>query len=100
MNDINTEFVDKGFATIDHSLSRMVKKEKISTEEKNAIIAKIKGSTDLSDMKEADFLVEAATENEQLKLKIFSELDDICKKDVILSSNTSSISITKTLFSE
>jgi 3-hydroxybutyryl-CoA dehydrogenase len=95
MNDISTEFIDKGFATIDNSLSRMVKKEKMSLEEKKATISRIKGSTDLSDMKEVDFLVEAATENEQLKLKIFSELDDICSDDVILSSNTSSISITK-----
>lgn len=95
MNDISTEFVDKGFATIDNSLSRMVKKEKMSPEEKKAAISRIKGSTDLSDMKEVDFLVEAATENEQLKLKIFSELDDICREDVIFSSNTSSISITK-----
>jgi len=95
MNDISTEFVDKGFATINNSLSRMVKKEKMSPEEKKAAISRIKGSTDLSDMKEVDFLVEAATENEQLKLKIFSELDDICREDVILSSNTSSISITK-----
>ena len=95
MNDINTEFVDKGFATIDNSLSRLVKKEKMSPEEKTATIARIKGSTDISDMKEVDFLVEAATENEQLKLKIFSALDDICNEDVILSSNTSSISITK-----
>ncbi|MEA3360409.1 MAG: 3-hydroxybutyryl-CoA dehydrogenase [Thermodesulfobacteriota bacterium] len=95
MNDISTEFVDKGFATIDNSLSRMVKKEKMSPEEKKAAISRIKGSTNLSDMKEVDFLVEAATENEQLKLKIFSELDDICREDVIFSSNTSSISITK-----
>ena len=95
MNDISTEFVDKGFAAIENSLSRMVKKEKMSSDEKSAIIDRIEGSTDISDMKEVDFLVEAATENEQLKLKIFSELDDICKKDVILSSNTSSISITK-----
>jgi len=79
MNDISTEFVDKGFATIDNSLSRMVNKDKISSQEKNDIISRIKGSTDISDMKQVDFLVEAATENEQLKLKIFSELDDICK---------------------
>jgi len=95
MNDISTEFVNKGFATIDNSLSRMVNKDKISSKEKNDIISRIKGSTDISDMKQVDFLVEAATENEQLKLKIFSELDDICKNDTILSSNTSSISITK-----
>ena len=95
MNDIAKEFVDQGFAVIENSLSRMVKKEKISAEEKSNIISRIKGSTDISDMKEADFVVEAATENEELKLKIFTGLDGICAPGVILSSNTSSISITK-----
>jgi len=95
MNDIAKEFVDQGFAVIENSLSRMVKKEKISAEEKSNIISRIKGSTDISDMKEADFVVEAATENEELKLKIFTGLDGICASGVILSSNTSSISITK-----
>ncbi len=95
MNDIAKEFVDKGFAVIENNLSRMVKKEKISDEEKNNIISRIKGSLDISDMKEADFVVEAAIENEELKLKLFTDLDRICAPDVILSSNTSSISITK-----
>jgi 3-hydroxybutyryl-CoA dehydrogenase len=95
MNDIAKEFVDKGFAAIENNLSRMVKKEKISDEEKNNIISRIKGSLDISDMKEADFVVEAAIENEELKLKLFTDLDGICAPDVILSSNTSSISITK-----
>ncbi len=95
MNDIAQEFVDKGFAAIENNLSRMVKKEKISDEEKNNIISRIKGSLDISDMKEADFVVEAAIENEELKLKLFTDLDRICAPDVILSSNTSSISITK-----
>lgn len=95
MNDIAQEFVDKGFAAIENNLSRMVKKEKISDEEKNNIIFRIKGSLDISDMKEVDFVVEAAIENEELKLKLFTDLDRICAPDVILSSNTSSISITK-----
>ena len=95
MNDIAKEFVDKGFAAIENNLSRMVKKEKISDKEKNNIISRIKGSLDISDMKEADFVVEAAIENEELKLKLFTDLDRICAPDVILSSNTSSISITK-----
>lgn len=95
MNDIAKEFVDKGFSVIENNLSRMVKKEKISDEEKNNIISRIKGSLDISDMKEADFVVEAAIENEELKLKLFTDLDGICAPDVILSSNTSSISITK-----
>jgi 3-hydroxybutyryl-CoA dehydrogenase len=95
MNDIGKEFVDKGFAAIESSLSRMVKKEKISSQEKDNIISRVKGSTDISDMKGTDFVVEAATENEELKLRLFIALDGICGQDVILASNTSSISITK-----
>lgn len=95
MNDIGKEFVDKGFAAIDKSLSRMVKREKLSAQEKDNIISRIKGSTDISDMREVDFVVEAATENEELKLKLFTALDEICAPAVILSSNTSSISITR-----
>jgi len=95
MNDISREFVDKGFAAIENSLSRMVKKEKISSGEKTSIISRVKGSTDISDMNVADFVVEAATENEELKSGLFTALDGICRQDIILSSNTSSISITK-----
>lgn len=95
MNDIAKELVDKGFAAIDNSLGRMVKKEKLSAEEKDAIISRIKGSTDISDMGKVDYVVEAATENEELKLKLFNQIDGICRPEVILSSNTSSISITK-----
>jgi 3-hydroxybutyryl-CoA dehydrogenase len=95
MSDIAKEFVDKGFAAIENSLGRMVKKEKLSAKEKDAIVSRIKGSTDMFDMGEVDFVVEAATENEELKLKLFSEIDGICRPEVILSSNTSSISITK-----
>lgn len=95
MNDISQEFVDKGFGAIDNSLSRLVKKEKISAEEMSTIVSRIKGSTKITDLSEVDFVVEAATENEELKLKLFSDLDGICSSEVILSSNTSSISITK-----
>ena len=95
MNDIRDEFVERGFSTIEKSLGRMVKKEKITEEEQKGILGKIEGSTSLEDMIRADFVVEAATENEALKLKVFEELDKYCKEEVILSSNTSSISITK-----
>jgi len=95
MSDVSKEFVDKGFAAIEKNLSRMVKKENLSAQEKGGIISRIKGSTDISDMGEADFVVEAATEHEELKLRLFQELDGICRQDVILSSNTSSISITR-----
>ena len=95
MNDIKDEFVEGGFSAIEKSLDRMIKKEKITEEDKKGILGRIEGSTALEDMAKADFVVEAATENEALKLKIFKDLDECCREDVILSSNTSSISITK-----
>jgi len=95
MNDIQDEFVQKGFSAIRKSLERMVKKEKINQEDLEAILGRIVGSTSLEDMAKADFVVEAATENEALKLKIFKDLDGYCGEGVILSSNTSSISITR-----
>lgn len=95
MNDIQDEFVEKGFSAIRKSLERMVKKEKISQEDLEAILGRIEGSTSLKDMAKADFVVEAATENEALKLQIFKDLDEYCGQGVFLSSNTSSISITR-----
>ena len=95
MNDIKDQFVENGFSTIENSLGRMVKKEKITEEDLKGILGRIEGSTSLEDMIKADFVVEAATENEALKLNIFEQLDNYCKEEVILSSNTSSISITK-----
>jgi len=95
MNDIKDEFVERGFSTIDASLGRVVKKGKMSEADKGAVLGRIEGSTSLEDMSRADFVVEAATENEALKLNIFGELDSHCREGVILSSNTSSISITK-----
>jgi 3-hydroxybutyryl-CoA dehydrogenase len=95
MSDIKEDFVQRGFSAIDGSLARMVKKQSLSQDEKKAILARITGTVDLNDMAGADFVVEAATENEPLKLKIFQDLNRTCKEGVILSSNTSSISITK-----
>ena len=93
MSDIQEEFCEKGLATIAGSLGRLVKKEKISEGDKEAILARIKTTTDLKDMAEADFVVEAAVEREDLKFKIFRDLDEICPPHVILSTNTSSIPI-------
>lgn len=95
MHDIKDEFVERGFSVIEKSLVRMVKKEKISEQDQKDILGRIEGSTSLEDMSKADFVVEAATENEALKLQIFLDLDKYCREGVILSSNTSSISITK-----
>lgn len=93
MSDIKDEFVKRGFDTIAKNLSRSVEKGKMAAEEKDAILKRVKTCTDLKDMAGADFVVEAATENETLKFKIFQDLDGICPSDVILSTNTSSIPI-------
>ncbi|MBF0474408.1 MAG: 3-hydroxybutyryl-CoA dehydrogenase [Deltaproteobacteria bacterium] len=95
MSDIKEEFVARGKGAIEKSLDRMVKKEKISAAVKSDIMGRIAGVTDLAAMTEADFVVEAATENLALKLDIFRQLDQIVRPGVVLSSNTSSISITK-----
>jgi len=93
MNDIKTELVDKGLASIDKILSRGVEKGKMSEEEKKAVLGRIKASIRLADMASADYVVEAATENEKIKFQIFKDLDEICKEQVILATNTSSIPI-------
>ena len=93
MNDIKDEFVRRGLDTITKNLARNVEKGKMTAEEKDAVLKRIKTSTDLKDMAGADFVVEAATENEQLKFQIFKDLDSICPSNVILSTNTSSIPI-------
>jgi 3-hydroxybutyryl-CoA dehydrogenase len=95
MSDVKEEFLEKGFSAVEKSLSRMVKKEKITEEDQKVILGRIEGTTAIDDMAKADFVVEAATENESLKFNIFRELDESCREGIILSSNTSSISITK-----
>ena len=93
MNDIKKEFVDKGLASIAKILSRGVEKGKMSEEEKKAVEGRITASLSLADMASADYVIEAATENEKIKFQIFKELDEICKNQVILATNTSSIPI-------
>ncbi|RPJ18224.1 MAG: 3-hydroxybutyryl-CoA dehydrogenase [Desulfobacteraceae bacterium] len=93
MSDIKDEFVKRGIDTIAKNLARSVEKGKMAAEEKDVVLKRIKGTTDLKDMAGADFVVEAATENETLKFKIFQDLDGICPPGVILSTNTSSIPI-------
>lgn len=95
MSDISDSLIQKGIATISKNLDRMLEKGKITSQRKEEIQAKIKGTTKIEDMAEVDFIIEAATENESLKLDIFKALDQLCRKDIILSTNTSSISITK-----
>jgi 3-hydroxybutyryl-CoA dehydrogenase len=95
MRDVEQKFVDKGMASITGSLDKMVKKEKIKPEDKDAILSRIKPTLDLKDLAHADFIVEAIIENAELKKKTFAELDSLCRPEVILASNTSSISITE-----
>jgi len=94
--DISNENLDRAITTITKNLDRMVAKEKITNEEKINTLKNITTTTDFdSGVKESDLVVEAATENIDLKLKIFRDLDSICKDDAILATNTSSISITQ-----
>jgi 3-hydroxybutyryl-CoA dehydrogenase len=93
LHDISTDFVDRGMATIAKNLQRSVDKGKISEDEKNVIIDRITPSTDIGNMSSADFVVEAASEDEVIKFRIFAQLDEVCPPHTILSSNTSSIPI-------
>jgi len=95
MSDIADSFVQKGLSAISKNLDRMLEKGKITSQKKDEIMGRVKGTTQMKEMAGVDFVVEAATENEPIKLNIFKELDQICRKEAILSSNTSSISITK-----
>jgi len=95
MTDISEASLAKGKATISSSLDRMIKKGTLAEAQKNMILDRIKTSVGTAALKDADFIVEAATENVDLKLKIFVELDAVAKDGVILATNTSSISITK-----
>lgn len=95
MCDIKEEFVERGFAAIGSSLDRFVKKEKITEDDKSAILGRIKTTTSLNDLSECSLVVEAATEMFDVKKQIFEQLDEITSDDAILATNTSSISITK-----
>ncbi|MBZ9627529.1 3-hydroxybutyryl-CoA dehydrogenase [Psychroflexus sp. CAK57W] len=94
--DVTKDNLDKGIATITRNLDRMVSKEKISEDDKKRTLGNISTHTSIADgAKNADLVVEAATENEKIKLDIFRELDKVCPSEAILASNTSSIPITK-----
>jgi 3-hydroxybutyryl-CoA dehydrogenase len=95
MVDIAEAAVAKGLASVDSSLERLLKKDKISPADKDAALARIRTSTQYEDLKSADLVIEAATENHALKIKIIQQLDALLAPEVILASNTSSISITQ-----
>lgn len=95
MCDISKDLVERGIANVGRSLDRFVKKETMTEDEKAQVLDRIKTSTDLNDLAGCSLVVEAVTENFDVKKQIFQQLDAICGDDAILSSNTSSISITK-----
>ena len=93
--DVKDEFINKGLSSISKNMDRQLEREKISIHEKEAALSLINISTDLNLFKECDLVIEAVTENLDIKGSIFKKLDQICRKDCILSTNTSSISITE-----
>lgn len=95
MNDINEEFVAKGYNKMKKSLEKAVTKGRMTEEAKEEALANLTTTVSLEDAKDADFVIEAASENKEIKLGIFKQLDKICKPEAILASNTSSLPITE-----
>lgn len=95
MQDVDDDRVGKGLAAIEKSLGRLASKGKITDDDKSAILGRIRGTTTLEDLAESDVVVEAVTEDLAVKIDIFHALQDICRDDAILASNTSSLSLTK-----
>jgi len=95
MVDIADAAVQRGLSTVSKSLDRLVAKDKISAAEKDAIVGRIAGGTDYAALKDCDLVIEAATENLGLKLKILKQLDELLGEKVVIATNTSSISITQ-----
>ena len=87
--------VDGGRATVEKKLAKLVAKEKLTQEDMDAAMARISGSTDLEIMKDADFIIEAATEDMEAKKALLKDLDELCKPECIIATNTSALSITE-----
>ena len=94
MHDMSSDLLEKGLKTIEHSLDRLVAREKLSNSDKSEALARIRCSTELEALSESGLVVEAATENMDIKIPIFESLNQICGPDAILASNTSSLSLT------
>jgi len=95
MQDVSDEATSRGLGTIDKSLQRLVDREKITADAKDAAIRKIRTTTNLSDLADCDLVIEAATENMDLKLDLFEKIDKVSHSETIIASNTSSLSLTK-----
>ncbi|WP_435551720.1 3-hydroxyacyl-CoA dehydrogenase family protein [Natrinema sp. CGMCC1.2065] len=94
MRDVEQEFVDSGFETIDDSLGQLVSRDALTEDEADAARDRITGTTDLEDLADCDVVVEAAVENLEIKRDIFADLDETCRDDAVLATNTSTLSIT------
>jgi len=95
LHDVTDELVQRGLQTIDKNLQRGVDKGRMTAEEKQEVLARVKTTTSLEDMAGADFVVEAVTENFEVKKKVFGELDRVTRDEIVLATNTSSLPITK-----
>jgi len=95
LRDINEEFIKRGLQNIEKNLSRSVKKDKISEEDKKKTLKNISSTTELSNLKTAEIIIEAVPENLELKTELFSELNSLCSEDTIFATNTSALSITE-----
>ena len=95
LRDISDAALDRGFKIIERSLGKLTKKGKLSEEDAKAILGRITKTLELKDMEKADLVIEAAFEKMEVKKELFGELDKVCKPDVVLASNTSSLSITE-----
>ncbi|HAK41550.1 MAG TPA: 3-hydroxybutyryl-CoA dehydrogenase [Clostridium sp.] len=95
VRDIKDEFVQKGLGMIEKNIKKLATKGKITEEEAEEILSRVSGTTELSLLDDVDLIIEAAVENMEIKRQIFKELDEICKPEAILATNTSSLSITE-----
>lgn len=95
MRDVEQRFVDNGLKSINRFLSKSVEKGKMTEDQKGEILGRITGTTEMADLKEVDIVIEAVIEDLNLKKSVFKELDGICRPEVILATNTSSMSITE-----
>jgi len=93
--DLEDRIIQNAVKTMDKFMTKSVEKGKLSSDDKTAALSRIKGSTNIGDLKDADFVVEAVFEIMDLKKQVFKQLDEITKKDVVISSNTSSMSMTE-----
>ncbi|VBB44269.1 3-hydroxybutyryl-CoA dehydrogenase [uncultured Desulfatiglans sp.] len=95
LRDVQDSFVERGMKNIEKFLSKSVDKGKMQAAEKDAVLGRIKGTTDMKQLKDVDFVVEAVIEDLDLKKSVFKELDELCRPETILASNTSSMSLTE-----